>query len=168
MGFFGSGDKKTRVNTNIDEERQNVSLNQVSGPAVITKGDVTLTYTDQGAVHGGLALANSALTGALDYGGAVAKTAFDFGNNALELSDRSAQRVLVAGDRAFKFATDVQRQADESQRDALKEVSDTSTSALSYVDAANRSDLARNFDQLIKWGGIAAVVLAVAFMMRGQ
>lgn len=157
MGLFGGGNSKTEVEYELSDSRQNVSLNQTQGPAVISRGNVNLTYLDQGAIQGGLSLAQKAL----DHGGAVAKTAFDFGNNALMLTDRSASR-------AFNFATDVQRQADESQRDSLKAVEDTSKSALSYVDAANRSDLARNFDQLIKWGGIAAVVMAVAFVMRGQ
>ncbi|HET8701038.1 MAG TPA: hypothetical protein VFL97_05165 [Nitrococcus sp.] len=167
MGLFGGGNKKTYTTNNLTDARQQVSLNQLGGPAVVTKGNVNLTYIDQGAVQGGLAVANNAVTAALDHGNTVAKTAFqfgsqalNFGNNALAMTDKSAER-------AFNFATDVQRQADESQRDALSAIESTGKTALSYVDAANRSDLSRNFDNLIKWGGLVTVALAAVYFLKG-
>ena len=138
--------KKIKIVTNT--QTQNAALSDISGlgiggnqgPVAVSLSTAT-TETDQGAVRG-----------AFGFGGQALDTVRDVSADALELS---AQAV---------------RSIDDTSRAQLAEALDfanrASVQALDFAAASTRSDAALNTETLIKWGGGALALLALAFLFK--
>jgi len=149
MGLFGGGNS-----TAIGPTTYNVGFNEVQGPAasVIGDGKVTITYTDQGAVAGGINLAGQALD--------VGRAAFDTGERtfkeAVGFADRSrADSFNLAGK-----ALDINKQTNS---EALGFVERRQADVISKFESFASRTTAQNDERIItaaKWA-VGAVVAAL-------
>lgn len=159
MGLFGGGNTDYEITNKVKDERLNSSFNRVGGPAVAAgKGDVTLdlSFTDQGAVQAAHDLSTNAVRAVHDTG----TKALAFGTQSLGFADKQNER-------AFNFARRVQGQASESQRASTKAVVRSQENAVGAVERANQSETAKTLEQVIKYGGLAALGLVAVAIFRG-
>lgn len=154
--FGGSSSQKTSVDTSAKTATDSAFQINASGKSSARVGtsDITLgkgaslsvTQTDQGAVAGGLSLANDATARALSTTSDLAKVAFTFGNELnTKASDLSAASLKLAGKAADALATGKAAPADAG------------------LGLPGRLSSSVDWAQLAKWAAMAVAAVAAVY-----